>query len=192
MDDRRLLVGRFGAPHGVKGEVRLQSFHRRIQAPSPATATSPTPAARGALRSNRCAASGTICSSRSVDGIADRDERRTPDQCRALSAPRGPSGARARRSSISPISSASRRWTKPARRLAASPTCSISAAATFWRSLRPAAARRCFFLSPKRSFPKSTSPAAGSSSCRRARSRARHEAEDPAAAARRDPLASKA
>ncbi len=26
MDDRRLLIGRFGAPHGVKGEVRLQSF----------------------------------------------------------------------------------------------------------------------------------------------------------------------
>jgi 16S rRNA processing protein RimM len=26
MDDRRLLVGRFGAPHGVRGEVRLQSF----------------------------------------------------------------------------------------------------------------------------------------------------------------------
>ena len=26
MDDRRLLVGRFGAPHGVKGELRLQSF----------------------------------------------------------------------------------------------------------------------------------------------------------------------
>jgi 16S rRNA processing protein RimM len=26
MNDRRLLVGRFGAPHGVRGEVRLQSF----------------------------------------------------------------------------------------------------------------------------------------------------------------------
>lgn len=26
MDDRRLLVGRFGAAHGVRGEVRLQSF----------------------------------------------------------------------------------------------------------------------------------------------------------------------
>jgi 16S rRNA processing protein RimM len=26
MGDRRLLVGRFGAPHGVRGEVRLQSF----------------------------------------------------------------------------------------------------------------------------------------------------------------------
>lgn len=26
MDVRRILVGRFGAPHGVKGEVRLQSF----------------------------------------------------------------------------------------------------------------------------------------------------------------------
>lgn len=26
MSDRRVLVGRFGAPHGVRGEVRLQSF----------------------------------------------------------------------------------------------------------------------------------------------------------------------
>lgn len=26
MGDRRVLVGRFGAPHGVRGEVRLQSF----------------------------------------------------------------------------------------------------------------------------------------------------------------------
>jgi 16S rRNA processing protein RimM len=26
MTNRRVLVGRFGAPHGVKGEVRLQSF----------------------------------------------------------------------------------------------------------------------------------------------------------------------
>jgi 16S rRNA processing protein RimM len=72
MDDRRLLVGRFGAPHGVKGEVRLQSFTQDPGAiagyPDLADASG---SRRFAIKSLRRVKDNLFVAR--VDGVADRD-----------------------------------------------------------------------------------------------------------------------
>jgi len=72
MDDRRLLVGRFGAPHGVRGEVRLQSFTGEPGAIARyAELGDMSGARRFAIKSLRHIRDNLFVAR--IDGVADRD-----------------------------------------------------------------------------------------------------------------------
>ncbi len=72
MDDRRLLVGRFGAPHGVRGEVRLQSFTGEPAAIARyAELGDASGARRFAIKSLRHIRDNLFVAR--IDGVADRD-----------------------------------------------------------------------------------------------------------------------
>ena len=72
MDHRRLLVGRFGAPHGVRGEVRLQSFTGEPGAIARyAELGDVSGARRFAIKSLRHIRDNLFVAR--IDGVADRD-----------------------------------------------------------------------------------------------------------------------
>ena len=153
----KVLVGVFGAPHGVRGEIRLKSYMQE-----------PLDIADHGRCSDSAGRAYDIAAARPlkddvlvvrVKGVADRDAAQKLTNEKLFS----------RAQNLPPPEEDEfycRDLDRPARRDARRGSCSepsspcpITAPATFWRSPRPPA-KHCCFPSPAPSSPRSISPAA--------------------------------